>query len=183
MDSTAAVGAPGALRQHAIDALERRAARHQGAAHALLQARLQALRAQALPAPPPPPPARPAGPGPLAALLQALGPPPAHDPGLLQYFRSTWARLDAEARLARSLADAPENPGPLNSRHLVQQALQLMRAEAPDYLRHFMAQVDALMWLEQAQAEAAQPAREGRKAAGKAPAKSGGRRAGRSARS
>jgi hypothetical protein len=41
----------------------------------------------------------------------------------------------------------------------VHRALTLMRDTSPEYLQHFMAQVDALMWLEQAQAQPAPPAR------------------------
>lgn len=162
------------LRAHFLQALARRAATRQGAEQALLQARLAAL--QALPPPTPlAPPAAPArataGPGALAALVQGLRPPAtvagaraggvagAAEPDMLQFFRSTWARLDAERRLNASLAEAPDNPGPLNSEHLVHQALQLMRGAAPDYLRHFMAQVDALVWLEDALADSAAAAK------------------------
>lgn len=164
------------LHAHLVAALARRAASRTGAERALLDARLAALQAQARPAAPAP--ARsPAAPGPLAGLLQALRPPATPqgpragqtaEPEMLQFFRSTWARLHAEQRLKHALADAPENPGPLNSEHLVHQALQLMRGCAPDYLRHFMAQVDALAWLEDLQAEAStKPAPKARAAARK----------------
>ncbi|KQP47739.1 DUF2894 domain-containing protein [Pseudorhodoferax sp. Leaf274] len=169
------------LHAHFVAALARRAAQRTGAERALLEARLAVLQAQPRPAAPPRVggTATPGAPGPMAGLLQVLRPPAvpkgpragqAAEPEMLQFFRSTWARLHAEKRLNHALADAPENPGPLNSEHLVHQALQLMRGCAPDYLRHFMAQVDALAWLEDAQAEAsaaAKPAPRARTAARK----------------
>ncbi|GHD02613.1 hypothetical protein GCM10007320_62000 [Pseudorhodoferax aquiterrae] len=177
------------LHAHLVAAPARRVASRTGADRALLDARLAALQAQARPAAPAP--ARsPAAPGPLADLLQALRPPAtpkgpragqAAEPELLQFFRSTWARLHAEQRLKHALADAPENPGPLNSEHLVHQALQLMRGCAPDYLRHFMAQVDALAWLEDLQAEAASAGKPAPKA-GKTPAKKVARKTARARR-
>jgi hypothetical protein len=177
------------LHAHFVAALARRTATRTGAERALLEARLAALQAEPRPAAPLPAP-RPAAPGPLASLVQVLRPPATPkgpragqtgEPELLQFFRSTWARLHAEQRLNHALADAPENPGPLNSEHLVHQALQLMRGCAPDYLRHFMAQVDALAWLEDAQAEATAAGKPAPKA-GKAPAKKTARKATRSKR-
>lgn len=70
----------------------------------------------------------------------------------LRYFRSTWVRLDLEQQLSRALAQAPENAGPLNSHHLLLQALIRMRALAPSYLENFMSYVEALIWLDQADA-------------------------------
>lgn len=178
MAERAASAVADTLHRHFTEALARRAAAREGAERALLQARLAALQSQARPAAAPPPARTAPAPGPLAALLQELRPATrptsalagqTTEPEMLQFFRSTWARLDAERRLHHALADAPENPGPLNSSHLVHQALQLMRACAPQYLQHFMAQVDALAWLEDAQAEAAaaKPASNGRTAARK----------------
>lgn len=177
MDEAGACAVADPLRAHFLQALASRAATRQGAEQALLQARLAALQALPPPAPlaPPAAPARAtAGPSALAALVQGLRPPApvggaraggaggaagAAEPDMLQFFRSTWARLDAERRLNASLAEAPDNPGPLNSEHLLHQALQLMRGAAPDYLRHFMAQVDALVWLEDALADSAAAAK------------------------
>ncbi|MDO9352812.1 MAG: DUF2894 domain-containing protein, partial [Solirubrobacteraceae bacterium] len=65
----------------------------------------------------------------------------------LGYLRSTWSRLSADQRLTQSLAKVPENAGPLNSQHLVHRALTQIRDLSPEYLHHFMAQVDALLWL------------------------------------
>ncbi|WP_374563159.1 DUF2894 domain-containing protein [Ideonella sp.] len=67
----------------------------------------------------------------------------------LSYFRSTWAKLNTEQRLAQSLARLPGNAGPLNSHHLVHRSLTLMRDLSPGYLDKFMAYVDALLWFDQ----------------------------------
>jgi hypothetical protein len=68
----------------------------------------------------------------------------------LAYFRDTWSRLSADHRLTQSLEKVPANAGPLNSHHLVQQSLTLMRELSPQYLSRFLSHVDALLWLEQA---------------------------------
>ena len=73
----------------------------------------------------------------------------------LKYFRSTWSRLSAERHLSQSHATVPDNPGPLNSHHLVHQALKSMRDLSPGYLSHFMSYVDALLWLDDANGVAA----------------------------
>lgn len=88
----------------------------------------------------------------------------------LRYFRSTWSRLSLEQQLSRALAQAPDNAGPLNSHFLVLQALIRMRDIAPQYLEAFIAQVDALLWLEQADA--------GRGAANRSAAQKAGARKG-----
>lgn len=106
-------------------------------------------------------------PGPLAALLahvarhpgDACGEPvpygtplqPAAELKSVRYFRSTWSRLSLEQQLSRARAGAPENAGPLNSHHLALQALIRMRDIAPQYLEGFIAHVDALLWLQQAE--------------------------------
>ena len=71
-----------------------------------------------------------------------------------QLFGRQWARLGAERQLHLSHAAAPLQAGPLNSQRLVLQALQQMQALSPDYLQHFLAQVEGLRAL--AQIEAAQ---------------------------
>jgi hypothetical protein len=68
------------------------------------------------------------------------------------YFRNTWSRLSTEQQLTQTLAQAPENAGPMNSQNLVLSALKLMRDCSPDYLQGFMSYVDTLIWLEQASA-------------------------------
>lgn len=67
-------------------------------------------------------------------------------------FRETWSRLAAEAQVDHAVGRGPENAGPLNSHMLVLRTLALMRELSPDYLRRFLSQTDALLWLEQAQA-------------------------------
>ena len=80
----------------------------------------------------------------------APAPAPATSAGIesLAWFRQTWARLSADQRVAESASALPGNAGPLHSQHLVHRALLLMREVAPGYLERFVAQVDALMWLE-----------------------------------
>jgi hypothetical protein len=73
-------------------------------------------------------------------------------------FSATWTRLAADHRLAQSLEHVPANAGPLNSQHLVHQALATMHEASPAYLGRFLAHVDALLWLEQAQPAAKPPA-------------------------
>jgi hypothetical protein len=66
------------------------------------------------------------------------------------YFRNEWSRLSSEQQLSQTLAQAPENAGPMNSQHLVLRSLQVMHDIAPDYLHGFMSYIDALIWLEHA---------------------------------
>lgn len=162
------------VRFRFIEAMATRTSAQQGAARALLEAKVarevsayeQRLRPQAAAASAREETAGPGAPGPLAGLVERLeqAAPPATaadaarpgpgDPGApaelkaLRYFRSTWTRLSADQRLSQSLAKVPENAGPLNSHHLVHRSLLLMRELSPEYLNHFMAHVDALMWLE-----------------------------------
>ncbi len=81
----------------------------------------------------------------------------ATEPATLAYFRKTWSRLSADSRLSPSQARVPENAGPLNSHHLVHRALNEMRSLSPDYLLHFLAHVDTLMWLARLQEATAAP--------------------------
>jgi len=67
----------------------------------------------------------------------------------LSHFRSTWSRLRVERQLTQSLAQVPDNAGPLHSDRLVLRALHAMRDLAPSYLQRFVSSVDALVWLEQ----------------------------------
>lgn len=87
-----------------------------------------------------------------AALLPSGEPGDTRAPELksVAYFRDTWSKLSTEQRLTQTLAQAPENAGPLNSQHLVLRALKVMHAYSPDYLQAFMSYADTLIWLEQA---------------------------------
>ena len=84
-------------------------------------------------------------------------------------FSEVWSKISAEQQVAQAFTRGPENAGPLNAHRLMLRSLALMRTLSPDYLRHFLSQMDSLLWLEQA---AAKPAR--------APLKPG--RAGRSSK-
>lgn len=158
------------VRLHFATALARRTAAHTGALRQLLDTRLAAALAdlqQRLAQPTAAPAASPAAavPGALARLLRDHG---AHSPaaaaappGELQavrQFASTWARLRVDQQLQRSQARQPENAGPLNSQRLVLQTLQQLRHLSPDYLQHFMAHADALLWLDHSAGVAAAPA-------------------------
>ncbi|KWT98757.1 MULTISPECIES: DUF2894 domain-containing protein [unclassified Variovorax] len=171
------------VRFRFIEALARRASAHHGEARRILDDKLLQLLAaygedveQVRGAPGPSATAKQQDrpdPGPLAGLLDHIArhavEPAAGDPaaGLsaaprdlktLGYFRSTWSRLSADRRLTQSLAAVPENAGPLNSHQLVHRALTLMRELSPEYLHRFMSHVDALLWLDRANAGIASPA-------------------------
>lgn len=94
-------------------------------------------------------------PAPATALAVAATPAAPAELKSVRHFRQAWKRLNAEQRLAQSRAALPQNAGPLNSQHLVHKALQQMRQLSPACFEHFVAQVDGLMWLEQALGEAA----------------------------
>jgi hypothetical protein len=161
-------------RFHALAAMVRRAHGHEGAAREVIDARIAVLLG-AFEAPAEPRDAAPCTPAGaelaaltarLAAHAQARGeaplpaPPGAGlaarpEPRVLDHVRHVWARLSAERRFTQSLEALPDNPGPLNSQHLVHRALMLMREVSPGYLHRFMARVDALAALEQWQAAAA----------------------------
>ncbi len=112
------------------------------AAVAALQARLAAEACTPMTAP-----AAPAAP---RVGLAALAGAPAAELRTVQRLRPTLARLRVQRQLARAQARQPDNPGPLNSEHLLVRALQQMQALAPAYLGPFITQVEALLWLDTA---------------------------------
>jgi len=65
-------------------------------------------------------------------------------------YRNEWSKLSTEQQLTQTLAQAPENAGPMNAQHLVLRSLERMRDCAPDYLQGFMSYIDSLIWLEHA---------------------------------
>lgn len=71
----------------------------------------------------------------------------------LRYFRDTWSKLSVERQLTQAIAQGPENAGPLNSHQLMLRSLSVMRDISPDYLNRFMHYADALLWLDQADAQ------------------------------
>lgn len=81
-------------------------------------------------------------------------------------FSKAWSHIAAEQQVVQALHRGPENAGPLNAHKLVLRSLSLMRSLSTDYLRHFMAHMDTLMWLDQAghkpPSRAARPARKAR---------------------
>jgi hypothetical protein len=80
-------------------------------------------------------------------------------------FGEVWSKISAEQQVAEAITRGPENAGPLNAHRLVLRSLALMRLLSPDYLRHFLSQMDTLLWLEQAAAKPARtPLRPGRAA-------------------
>ncbi|MFX1677359.1 DUF2894 domain-containing protein [Paraburkholderia sp. A2WS-5] len=153
------------VRYALIDALDRRARMHAGAARRVLDARIDGLladyagaieRAALHAASNPPVHAEDAsrqGASAHGALTSHIGNadhlarsgPPAE---LLDYFREVWSHLSADQQVQQSLDQVPKNAGPLNSSSLVHRALLLMRELSPGYLRQFLAYADALSWLE-----------------------------------
>lgn len=80
-------------------------------------------------------------------------------------FGEVWSKISAEQQVAEAITRGPENAGPLNAHRLVLRSLALMQLLSPDYLRHFLSQMDTLLWLEQAAAKPTRaPLRPGRAA-------------------
>jgi hypothetical protein len=68
---------------------------------------------------------------------------------MLKEFRKLWSRLRTDSQMRQSLQQVPTNAGPLNSSALVHRAVNLMHDISPGYLQHFLSYVDDLAWLEQ----------------------------------
>jgi hypothetical protein len=64
-------------------------------------------------------------------------------------FADTWSRIATQQQLSKALERGPAHAGPLNSHNLMLRAMSLMNGLSPDYLRRFMAQAEAWMWLDQ----------------------------------
>lgn len=88
------------------------------------------------------PTVRAADPGDVAAGREELS--------NVRAFRRVWGRRQSQDRLALARQRLPEQAGPLNSHVLVLQLLSRMQALSPDYLRHLLAHVETLQWLEDA---------------------------------
>lgn len=76
-----------------------------------------------------------------------------------QRFRQSWERLGAQHRVQQARLSAPPNAGPLNPQRLLLQTLVRMGELSPHYLGRFMAHAETLLWLQEAQARSARPAR------------------------
>ena len=152
-----------------LDALARRAAVQPEAIRRLVEAKLSAATSElaAHPATPATDTSVESTASPLTELLayivQNTNEPPEAIPSAtastrrkapalksVAWFHDTWSRLSTEQQLTQTLAQAPENAGPMNSQHLVLRSLEVMREIAPDYLQGFMSYIDTLIWLEHA---------------------------------
>jgi hypothetical protein len=90
-----------------------------------------------------------------ALLRPALGADTTGELKSVRQFRPALARWRVERQISRALARGPDNPGPLNSEHLLLRALQQMQAAAPAMLGAFVTQVETLLWLDEARGGAA----------------------------
>lgn len=158
------------MRQRYLEALARRLQDQPGPVRRLLQDKLQAALADdaarlasAQPstgAVAAPPAARTA----LAQLndyIRSASPrdqQPGDELASARRFRRAWSSARSHQQVEQAAARKPANAGPLNSHALVLQSLALMQELSPDYLRHFLLQVESLQWLELASAKPAQPA-------------------------
>lgn len=105
------------------------------------------------------PAAVPNHPSALAALLQDMRTDhqpsdladgwPAENPRI-QQFRKQLSQISVQKQVKQAIALAPANAGPINSHMLVLRSLGLMRDISPDYLNRFMAHVDTLLCLDEA---------------------------------
>jgi hypothetical protein len=64
--------------------------------------------------------------------------------------RESWAKLNAEKLVMRSINEGPENAGPLNPHYLAIRSLSNMRDLSPHYLNRFVSYMETLLWLEKA---------------------------------
>lgn len=140
-----------------LDALTRRAAKQPESVRALLETKIQeAIRElTSLPTDSAAAPPDDSASNPLTELLAHITQHASEQPEAPQLrsiarFQDTWARLSTEQQLTQTLAQAPENAGPMNSQHLVLRSLQRMQDIAPDYLQGFMSYIDTLIWLDSA---------------------------------
>jgi hypothetical protein len=153
-----------AVGWHYIETLAERTQAQSGQARLLLKAKLQealqkfdarmntVAEPQAAPTPVP---------SPLATLLQDMGPKSAPQAAgkvqvwqaenpRIQQFRKQLSKISVQKQVTQAIAQAPQNAGPINSHMLVLRSLGLMRDISPDYLNRFMAHVDTLLCLDEA---------------------------------
>ena len=156
-----------------LAALTRRAAKQPESVRALLETKIQeAIRElTSLPTDSAAAPPDDSASNPLTELLAYINQhaneqPESTELRSIARFHETWARLSTEQQLTQTLAQAPENAGPMNSQHLVLRSLKRMHDIAPDYLQSFMSYIDTLIWLESA-ARTSAGERENRERTGK----------------
>jgi hypothetical protein len=157
-------------RQWQQQALARRLADQGAPVQALLRARLEAAAVR-----PTAPPVTPPAPETVrtAVVRAAPGqgtptwPRPQHTSDELASaarFRRAWSRSRAQDSVAMAAAQRLPNAGPLNSHVLALQSLQLMHTLPGDYLRRFVAHVEALQWLQAVAPLVTAPARKPKRA-------------------
>lgn len=166
LDALRALGAArvDAVSWHYIEALNQRMQALSGPAQLLLLAKLQEAvqRLEARMSTACEPHAAPAAmPSPLATLLQDMRSKNAPQAGgkapgwpsenpRIQQFRKQLSKISVQKQVSQAIAQAPQNAGPINSHMLVLRSLGLMRDLSPDYLNRFMAHVDTLLCLDDA---------------------------------
>ena len=72
------------------------------------------------------------GEAPASPVLAPASPTTAPELKAVSIFRDDWSKLSTEQQLTQTLAQAPENAGPMNSQHLVLRSLQRLREIAPE---------------------------------------------------
>ncbi len=85
----------------------------------------------------------------LGVADDVLGAPPAlRELRATRLLRGRQREVAIEQRIARAIANAPEDPGPLNPQMLAIRSLSAMRDYSPAYAKQFVVHLDTLMWLE-----------------------------------
>ena len=140
------------VQVHYVAALSRRLQSAPEAVQRVLQARLQQAWPEQADVGSTTQVPRTRAPSPLAQLNRdiAATAPPGRELRSAQRFRDTWSRICAEDEVTQAVEQGPENAGPLNSHRLALRSLALMQGLSPAYVRRFVAQLDALLWLDQA---------------------------------
>ncbi len=67
----------------------------------------------------------------------------------VQLFKQSQQQFNTAHLVQQAIADAPEEPGPLNPHMLTIRSLTLMQEFSPKYLERFVSYVDSVHWLEQ----------------------------------
>ena len=67
----------------------------------------------------------------------------------LRLFRAACVEHDANKLVTQAIKNGPKTPGPLNSHALAVKSLTKLRELSPEYLQHFIAYADTLLWLDE----------------------------------